>query len=116
MPKLSNFQRTKKISFQWEDSEEILNLVVKPDHFTGQNLAIMQQAIEGKEDNSVAQHKFLCEFLCTVVESWDLEDDNGSVIPIDTDIVFDLLPITLVSSLLDRVQKELKVNPPMPES
>jgi hypothetical protein len=116
MPKLSSLQRTKKVTFRWPDSDEVLNLVVKPDHFTGQNLEIMQQAIEGKEDSSVAQHKFLCEFLSNVISDWDLTDDDEKVLALDVETIFDNLPITLVASLLQRIQEELRVNPQTPGS
>jgi hypothetical protein len=115
MAKLSKLQRTKHIAFQWPDSDEVLNMVVLPDRFTGHNLEVMQNAINGRDEDSIVQHRFLCEFLCIVVDSWDLEDDSGIAIPINKETVFELLPITLVAALLSSIQKELRVNPQTPE-
>lgn len=119
MVKLSSFQRIKNIEFKWPDSEETLNLVVHPDELTGHNLETLEYAIKTAADSdaeAVAQHRFLCEFLSSIVYSWDLTDDDGKAIDTKPETIFQLIPVTLVSALLETIQRNMKVDPLKPES
>lgn len=116
MPKLSDFKRIKHVEFKWPDTEETLNLWIKPDEFTGAKLGALESRTDEAEKGDSGSQLFLCAFLSEMLDRWDLEDEYGNTIPTTPEGLYENLPITLTSALLDSVRKAINPDPPKPES
>jgi hypothetical protein len=116
MPKLSDFKRIKHIQCRWPDTEETLNLWIKPDEFTGAKLGVLESRIDEAEKGDASSQLFLCTFLSEMLDRWDLEDEHGNTIPTTPESLFENIPITLTSALLDSVRKAINPDPQKPES
>lgn len=117
MAKLSGLKRTKTVVFSWEDSEESLTLKVRPDDMTGSELTRLREEVDSvPESNESLQHRFLCDFLASIIVEWDLVDEDDKPIPITGDSLYDSLPVSLVGALLVSIQEAMMVDPTKGES
>jgi hypothetical protein len=85
MPKLSAIQNdntTLKVVIPFEGGD--LNLVVYPNRITGKRTKEMQALADMTDEDmpeGVTVEDRAAELLFDVIKSWDLEDDDGAVLP-----------------------------------
>ncbi len=105
MPKLSRIQKadeTREVEVDFGDGE-ILNVVCYPNRITGKRRRELQQL----DEDDTERH---AELFFDVLKSWDLEGDDGTVLPFDADTV-DMLSILTTIRLFTEIGEAVNPDP-----
>ncbi len=104
MPRLGQIvEATKRLVVTFGDVE--LKLQYRPSAVTPRlQKAIAQAQIEGDLDALVLDP------ICRLIASWDLTDDDGSLIPIEPEALSDL-PAAILKDLMTAIGEDMAVDP-----
>jgi hypothetical protein len=107
MPKVSSYtKKTRELTIPFEDDDdEPLHVTYRP---RGLTTRILAQVHAAQKDENVAS--MLYATVPSVLESWDLTNEDGVPIPITEDDLADL-PSTLLLHVLNAVSEDIRPNP-----
>lgn len=101
--------KTKSVAVEWEG--ETITVSYSPAQYTPNYIDALnakQRAAESIED-ATEQGRQFAEMACEVVKAWDIQDENGAVLPATPDNMA-LLPVALIQAMIVAITVDLRPN------
>ncbi len=101
--------KTKTIAVEWEG--ETVQIDYSPSQYTPayiDALAAKQKEAEAEADTAKQGEKF-SEMACEVVKAWDIQGDDGAVLPVSV-AAMSQLPVSLIQRFIESITGDLSPN------